>query len=150
MDPMQLLKKQHREVEALFKKIDKAKPEQRRPLLAELASNLQLHMKIEEGIFYPAVKELGSKKAEEMVAEAYEEHHVVKLVIAEIPRVDPEDERFEAKMTVLQELIEHHVEEEEDEMFDMADKLDEEVLEDVAQRMMAEVERAKGARGRAA
>ena len=144
MEPNQLLKKQHDEVKALFKKIEKAKPGQRRPLLAELADNLQLHMKIEEGIFYPAVKELGSKKADEMVAEAYEEHHVVKLVIAEIPKVDPQDERFEAKMTVLKELIEHHVEEEEDEMFDLADKLDDEVLEDVGRQMMAEVERVKG------
>ena len=110
MDPTKLLKKQHREVEALFKKIEKAKPAQRPPLLAELAGNLELHMKIEEGIFYPAVNEVGTKKAEEMVSEAYEEHHVLKLVIAEIPKVDPQDARFEAKMTVLKELIEHHVE----------------------------------------
>ncbi len=46
-----------------------------------------------------------------MILEAYDEHHVVKLVLAELPRVNPEDERFEAKMTVLSELIEHHVEE---------------------------------------
>lgn len=144
MKPTQLLKKQHREVEALFKKVEKAKPEQRRSLMSEIAANLQLHMKIEEGIFYPAVKELGSKKAEEMVAEAYEEHHVVKLVVAELPKVDPEDERFAAKMTVLEELIEHHVEEEEDEMFDLAEKLDDEVLDDIGQRMMAEVEKVKG------
>jgi hemoglobin-like flavoprotein len=144
MDPKQLLKKQHREVEALFKKAEKAKPEQRRALMSEIAANLQLHMNIEEGIFYPAVKELGNKKAEELVAESFEEHHVVKLVIAELPKVDPEDERFEAKMTVLKELIEHHVEEEEDEMFDLADKLDDEILEDVGERMMAEVEKVKG------
>jgi hemerythrin superfamily protein len=143
MHPTTLLKKQHREVEALFKKIEKAKPAQRRGLLAELAANLQLHMKIEEGIFYPAVKELGTKKAEEMVSEAYEEHHVVKLVIAEIPKVNPQDERFEAKVTVLKELIEHHVEEEEGEMFDLADKLDDEEVKNVGRRMMAEVERAK-------
>ena len=144
MKPTQLLKKQHDAVKALFKKIEKAKPDQRRPLLAELAGNLQLHMKIEEGVFYPAVKELGTKKAQEMISEAYEEHHVVKLVIAEIPKVDPQDERFEAKVTVLKELIEHHVEEEEDEMFEMAEKLDDDVLKEVGERMMAEVERAKG------
>jgi hemerythrin superfamily protein len=144
MDPTQLLKKQHREVEGLFKKAEKARPAQRRSLMSEITAALQLHMKIEEGIFYPAVRDLGSKKAEEMVAEAFEEHHVVKLVIAELPKVDPEDERFEAKMTVLKELILHHVEEEEDEMFDLADKLDDEVLEDVGQRMMAEVQKVKG------
>jgi len=145
MKPTQLLKKQHREVEALFKKVEKAsRPEQRRALMSEIAANLELHMKIEEGIFYPAVKELGTKKAEEMVGEAYEEHHVVKLVVAELPKVDPEDERFEAKMTVLKELVQHHVEEEEDEMFDLADKLDDDVLEEVGERMTAEVEKVKG------
>src|SRR4029450_3719228 len=114
MDPIQLLKKQHREVEALFKKIEKTRSaEPRRTLMAELASNLKLHMTIEEEIFYPAVQQLPAKKAEEMTLEAYEEHAVVKLVLAELPGVDPEDERFDAKMPVLSELIEHHGEEEE-------------------------------------
>jgi hemerythrin-like domain-containing protein len=57
-----------------------------------------------------------------MIDEAFEEHHVVDLVLAELPQVDPEDERFEAKMTVLSELVKHHVEEEEEEMFPMAEK----------------------------
>jgi hypothetical protein len=55
-----------------------------------------------KGTDYPAVKELGTKKTEEMVPEAYEEHHVAKLVIGELPKVDPDDERFQAKMTVLE------------------------------------------------
>ena len=97
--------------------------------MEEIASNLLAHMAIEEDIFYPAVKEIGTKKAEELVPEAYEEHHVAKLVIAELPKVDPEDERFEAKMTVLEELIEHHVEEEEKEMFKSAEKLGAERLD---------------------
>jgi hemerythrin superfamily protein len=150
MKPTQILKKQHREVEALFKKIGKAKPGQRQALLGQLADNLKLHMQIEEKVFYPAVKELDTKKAEEMVLEAYEEHGVVKLVLAELPKVDPDDERFEAKMTVLEELIEHHVEEEEDEMFHLAEKLGDAVLEDVSKRMMAEIDRVKGASARSA
>ena len=64
-----------------------------------------------------------SIKAEGIVPEAYEEHHVVKLVIDELPDVELEDEQFEAKVTVLDELIEHHVEEEEKDMFKLADKL---------------------------
>jgi hemerythrin-like domain-containing protein len=107
-------------------------------------------MQIEEKVFYPAVKELDTKKAEEMVLEAYEEHGVVKLVLAELPKVDPDDERFEAKMTVLEELIEHHVEEEEEEMFPLAEKLGDAVLEDVSKRMMAEIDRVKGASARSA
>lgn len=144
MDPTKLLKKQHREVESLFKQIDKTDdPDDRRELMQEIARKLELHMKIEEEIFYPAVKELGSRKAEDLVMESYEEHGVVKLVMGQIPEVDPSDERFEAKMTVFQELIEHHVEEEEKEMFKLAQKLPEEELEELGERMMAEAEAAK-------
>jgi len=148
MDPIQLLKRQHREVEALFKKIDKARSaEPRRALLAELAANLKLHMAIEEEIFYPAVQQLPVKKAEDMTLEAYEEHAVVKLVLAELPGVDPEDDRFDAKMTVLSELIEHHVDEEEDEMFKTAKKLGTAELNALGDRMAAEVEAVKGPGG---
>jgi hemerythrin-like domain-containing protein len=153
MDPIQLLKRQHREVEALFKKIEKARSaEPRRALLAELTANLKLHMAIEEEIFYPAVQQLPVKKAEDMTLEAYEEHAVVKLVLAELPGVDPEDDRFDAKMTVLSELIEHHVDEEEDEMFKTAKKLGRAELNALGDRMAAEVEAVKGPtrRGRAA
>ena len=123
MKATDLLKKQHRNVEKLFKQCEKTEdPRQRRQLMERIATELKMHTKIEEEIFYPAVREMGTSKAEEMVDEAFEEHHVVDLVIAELPEVDPEDERFQAKMTVLSELVEHHVEEEEEEMFPMAEK----------------------------
>jgi hemerythrin superfamily protein len=123
MKATDLLKKQHRQVEKLFKECEKTEePRKRRQIMDQIINDLTLHTKIEEEVFYPAVRQMGTSKAEEMVDEAYEEHHVVKLVLAELPEVDPEDERFEAKMTVLSELIEHHVEEEEEEMFPMADK----------------------------
>jgi hypothetical protein len=92
-------------------------------------------MAIEEEIFYPAVAELETKKTEDMVPEAYEEHHVAKLVIAELPNVDPDDERFKAKITVLSELIDHHVEEEEEEMFKTAEKLGAERLASLGDEM---------------
>ena len=146
MNPVKLLKKQHREVEALFKRVGKAEgASERRRLMDEIGAKLTLHTKIEEEIFYPALREVPSKKAEEMVLEAYEEHHVVKLVLAELPTVDPEDERFEAKMTVLEELVEHHVEEEEDEMFKLADKIDDDELESLGERMAQEAEQAEAA-----
>ena len=88
-------------------------------------------------MFYPAVKGLETKKAEEMVAEALEEHHVVKLVLTELPDVDVEDEQFEAKMTVLSELVEHHADEEEDEMFKTAKKIGDDELDDLGTRMEA-------------
>lgn len=123
MKATDLLKRQHRQVEKLFKQCEKSEdPRQRRQLMEQIASELKLHTKIEEEVFYPAVRELGTSKAEEMIDEAFEEHHVVDLVLAELPKVDPEDDRFQAKMTVLSELVEHHVEEEEEEMFPMAEK----------------------------
>ena len=121
MDPVKLLEKQHREVEALFKKVGTAEgPSERRRLMDEI-------------------------RAEEMVLEAYEEHHVVKLVLAELPKVDPEDERFEAKMTVLSELVEHHADEEESEMFKLAQRLGDDELEALGEQMQAQM----GEQGRA-
>ena len=136
MKATDLLKKQHREVKALFKKIEGTdNPRMRRQLMNEIAHSLEGHTLIEEEIFYPAVRGLETQKAEVMVLEAYEEHHVVKLVLAELPRVNPEDERFEAKMTVLSELIEHHAEEEEKEMFKLAQKLGKDELTSLGEQM---------------
>src|SRR5262245_61111607 len=105
MDAIGLLKRQHRDVEGLFKKVEKAKDaDTRRELMEAISSQLELHTRIEEQIFYPAVREIESKKAVEMIDEAYEEHGVVKLVLRQLPGVDPEDERFDAKMTVLKAL----------------------------------------------
>ena len=72
-----------------------------------------------------------------LVLEALEEHHVVKLVLEELPTVDPEDESFTAKMTVLGELVEHHADEEEEDMFPLASKLGDEELETLGQQMAA-------------
>jgi hemerythrin superfamily protein len=137
MKATDLLKKQHRQVEKLFKQAEKAKqPRQRRQLMDQIAEMLKMHTRIEEEVFYPAVRELGTSKAEEMIDEAFEEHHVVDLVLAELPQVDPEDERFEAKITVLSELVEHHVEEEEKEMFPLAEKkLGAERIKELGQQM---------------
>jgi hemerythrin superfamily protein len=136
MKATDLLKKQHRQVEKLFKQAEKAQSRQRRQLMDQIVEQLKLHTKIEEEIFYPAVRELGTSKAEDMIDEAFEEHHVVDLVLAELPKVDPEDERFEAKMTVLSELVQHHVEEEEGELFPMAEKkLGAERIKELGQQM---------------
>jgi hemerythrin superfamily protein len=138
MKATDLLKKQHRHVKQLFKELEKTEDGRgRRELMGQIADTLKMHTELEEQTFYPAVAELGSQKAEKMVNEAFEEHHVVDLVLAELPKVDPEDERFEAKMTVLKELIEHHVEEEESEMFRLAEKLGAQELKELGERMEA-------------
>jgi hypothetical protein len=136
MKATDLLKKQHREVKGLFKKLEGTdNPRMRRQLMNEISRSLEGHTLIEEEVFYPAIRGLETQKAEEMILEAYEEHHVVKLVLAELPRVNPEDERFEARMTVLSELIQHHVEEEEKEMFKLAQKLGRSELESLGEQM---------------
>ena len=151
MKATDLLKKQHKEVKALFKKVENTEnARERRRLMNEIATALEGHTTIEEEMFYPAVRGLETQKAEEMVLEAFEEHHVVKLVLAELPQVDPEDERFEAKMTVLSELVEHHADEEEEEMFKAAQKLGKDELEELGERMEARFDALTGQRKRAA
>jgi hypothetical protein len=145
MKATDLLKKQHKEVKALFKKLEKTEnARERRRLMNEISVDLEGHAAIEEEMFYPAVRGLETQKAEEMVLEALEEHHVVKLVLAELPKVDPEDERFEAKMTVLSELVEHHADEEEKEMFKLAQKLGKGELDALGQQMEERFEAMRG------
>ena len=145
MKATDLLKKQHRDVKQLFKKLERTeRASERRQLMTEIAQELQVHTKIEEELFYPAMRDVPSKKAEEMLNEALEEHHVVDLVLNELPQVDPEDERFEAKMTVLSELVLHHADEEEKEMFKLATKLGKEELEELAEQMQARTTELKG------
>jgi len=93
-DAVSVLKHQHRQVEALFKQaLSSEDPRARKRLLSEIAEALTLHTKIEEEIFYPAVRSLGTESIEHLVDEALEEHHVVDLVLAELPRVNSRDER---------------------------------------------------------
>jgi (p)ppGpp synthase/HD superfamily hydrolase len=140
MKATDILKKQHREVKAMFKKVENTENARtRKQLLDEITQALEMHTRLEEEIFYPAVRGLETRKAEEMVAEAYEEHHVVDLVLKDLPNVDPEDERFEAKMTVLSELVEHHADEEEKEMFKIAQKLGDDELKALGERMESQM-----------
>jgi hypothetical protein len=149
MKATELLKKQHREVKGFFKQMEKTEDARtRKRLMEQIGQALKLHTSLEEEIFYPAVRGVETRKAEEMVAEAFEEHHVVDLLLEELPGVDPRDERFEAKMTVLSELIEHHVEEEEQAMFKLAQRLGADELKALGDQMRARMggESGKGRR----
>ena len=116
-----LLTEQHREVEKLFAAFEKAKDEEdKEALFEEIADKLAVHTKIEEQIFYPAVRE---KKTEDMILEAYVEHTSAKRLLADMLEADPSEDSFTAQMKVLQEQIEHHVEEEEKELFVQAKKV---------------------------
>ncbi|MCU1464670.1 MAG: hypothetical protein JWM72_598 [Actinomycetia bacterium] len=118
-DAIALLKSDHREVEQLFKRFEKAGSGAHRvkgQLVASMIEALSRHAEIEELVFYPAVREQMSR-AESDVLEALEEHHVVKVVLRELESMDPAAERFDAKVTVMMEAVRHHVKEEEGELF---------------------------------
>jgi hemerythrin superfamily protein len=138
-----MLEKQHREVEQSFATaLGTEDPKIRRTALRDIEQQLTMHTDIEEAIFYPAVSGIGTEKATDMILEAVEEHHVVKLVLKELPKVDPKADSFEAKMTVLKELVAHHVEEEEKEMFPLAErKLGAERSMELAEAMAARAAR---------
>lgn len=125
MNAIQLLKKDHQTVEALFKRFEKAGDEAHK-LKGELADKiikeLSVHAVIEEQFLYPAAR-ARDERLDDLVLEALEEHHIVKWTLNEIDKMSPEDERFDAKVTVLMEHVRHHVEEEEEELFPKLQKV---------------------------
>jgi hemerythrin superfamily protein len=133
MDAIKLLKQQHREVEELFASIEEAKGSEKEPLFDQIADALAVHATIEEKLFYPAAKSSGT---EDLLREAVEEHLSVKRLIADLMKTEATDEDFDAKVTVLKEQIEHHVEEEEQELFPKVQKaLGAEALEELGSQM---------------
>ena len=143
MDAIELLKTQHQEVKGLFKRIEKAEEDEKQDLFEQLADALAVHAAIEEKHFYPATK---NARTEELLQEAVEEHLSAKRLIADLMEMSPEDPQFDAKVTVLQEQIEHHVEEEEKELFPKVRKmLGKEELEDLGVVMEDMAEELKGA-----
>lgn len=110
-DAVALLKADHRKVEELFDKFEEAKGDgQKKKLAEQICMELTVHTKIEEEIFYPACE---GAVEEDLLKEAYVEHDGAKVLIAEIEAGGPDDTFYEAKVKVLSEQIEHHVEEEE-------------------------------------
>ena len=110
-DAIALLKADHRAVEDLFAKYEKASGDVRKQGIAEeICKELTIHARIEEEIFYPACE---GKVEEDLLKEAYVEHDGAKVLIAEIEAGGPGDEYYDAKVKVLSEQIEHHVQEEE-------------------------------------
>ncbi len=122
-DALALLKEDHRKVEKLFKDYESAKGEGRKEKLArQISLELTIHTTIEEEIFYPACK---GKIDEDLLKEAYVEHDAAKLLMAEIEAGNGQsDDFFDAKVQVLGEQIDHHVKEEEDELFPEVRKAD--------------------------
>ena len=119
MDAITLLKDDHRSVEKLFKRFEDAGDRafvEKRKAVDRIIEELSVHAAIEEQLFYPVTRAT-VPAVEDVALESLEEHHIVKWVLSELEGMDPEDERFDAKVTVLIENVRHHVEEEESEYF---------------------------------
>jgi hypothetical protein len=139
MNAISMLETDHRKVKALLKELESTTErgvKTRAELFATIKGELTLHEIIEEEIFYPELK--SHPKAKEIVLEGYEEHHVVDQLMGELESLDVADETWGAKAKVMKENIEHHIEEEEGEMFRQARAVfDKAELEDLGERMDA-------------
>ena len=140
MDAITLLKNDHEKVSAIFQKLEPTTEralKTRQELFAKLKAELDVHAHIEETIFYPAIKDAAETRA--ITLEGYEEHHVVKILLSELASMPVDTEQWTAKLKVLKENVEHHVEEEEDEMFKSVRKiLTKEEINNLGARMEAE------------
>lgn len=115
-DALNLLKQDHQRVKELFQRFEKARGEEQKSKLAEsICNELKVHAQIEEEIFYPAARE--ALEDEDLLDEAQVEHDTAKQLIAQIESADASDQLFDAKVKVLGEYVNHHVREEETEMF---------------------------------
>jgi hemerythrin-like domain-containing protein len=133
-----LLKADHAHVKDLFRQYEAAGHRAHRKkqgLAAEVFAALDVHTTLEEELFYPAMKRKTDQDGKDLVAEAVEEHHVVTTLMDELKGLDPKDERYDAKFTVLMENVEHHIEEEEGEMFPEAEEVLGERLERLGTQM---------------
>jgi hemerythrin superfamily protein len=137
MNAIDLLKSQHREVEKLFSQAEKSKDASKKEqLFIKIADSLAVHATIEEHQFYPTVK---AKRTEDILLEALEEHLGIKRVLTDLLDTEVEDETFDAKLKVLKEQVEHHVGEEESDLFPKVAKLfDKDELEALGQSMREE------------
>jgi hemerythrin superfamily protein len=134
MDVLTFLKQEHDDVKDVFSKLEKAKGKQAQQLWEQLRDMLSLHETMEETFFYPRLKE--DKRATDLILESYEEHHVLDVLLGEISQLEPSDEQWNAKIKVLQENTEHHIEEEEGELFPKVRKIwDADIRGEVGQLM---------------
>ena len=139
MDALTLLKRDHDKVKGLLQELEPTTEravKTRMELFSKLKSELTVHEIIEEEIFYPTLKQ--HPKAKDIVIEGYEEHNVVDTLMSELEALDVEDETWGAKAKVMIENIEHHIEEEEGEMFEKARQVfDRDELEQLGRAMEA-------------
>ena len=143
MDAFELLKADHKKVAELFDLLERASGKRKLDVFKRIKSELEVHTHIEETILYPALEK--PEETHDLTLEAYEEHKVVKTLLAELSGAKSANDKWQAKAKVLQENIEHHVDEEEGELFKKADDaLSDEEIEVLGDRMAAEKARKQG------
>lgn len=139
MNAIELLKADHKVVDGLFQEVKATEESEHAALFEQIKHELEVHTHIEETIFYPKLIEEGDEELQDITKEGIEEHHQAKVFLREISALADESEKFEPKLKVLMEDIEHHVMEEEGEMFKMVEEqFDEETLNDLGEQMEAE------------
>jgi len=137
--PVEMLEADHQKVKALFDKFEGAgdrMTKAKQQIVEEVFAELEVHTELEEEIFYPALKAVGEKEGKKLIAESLEEHQVVKTLMQEMRALNATDAQYEAKFTVLMENVRHHIEEEEDEMFPMAEEELADEMESLLEQMM--------------
>ena len=121
MNAIDLLKRDHEVVADLFEQVRNAPESKHSALFTKIKAELDVHAHIEETVLYPRLKKDGTKKLADITSEGIEEHHQVKMFLKELDGVRRRRDIFEAKLKVLMEDVEHHVDEEEDEMFPLVE-----------------------------
>lgn len=119
---VEMLKEDHAKVKELFEEFESADSQEQAEIAATAIFELEIHAELEEKLIYPAIREAIDDS--DMMNEAVEEHHLVHVLITELKKLKPKDEKFHAKFTVLSELVKHHIEEEEGEMLPEAERHD--------------------------
>ena len=147
---VEMLREDHQKVKRLFEEFENAEGREKEQIVEKTVRELEIHAALDEEIFYPAAEEQLDEN--ESIDEPREEHHVVKLLIGELKKMTAEDERYDAKYTVLAESVKHHIEEEESELFPKLEgKIDAEELgaemETRKQELQRQPSKRSGARG---
>ncbi|HEY0459933.1 MAG TPA: hemerythrin domain-containing protein [Pyrinomonadaceae bacterium] len=142
MNAIELLKADHDKVDLLFQKVKATEESKHQALFEKIKEELEIHTHIEETIFYPKIKE--EPELEDIVLEGIEEHHQAKIFLRELADLADDSEKFEPKLKVLMEDIEHHVMEEEGEMFPKVQEIfDEAMLDELGAQMQEEKQKFK-------
>lgn len=124
MKATELLKQDHKRVKELFSQYEdlEGSPARRKEIVDQISRELEIHAQLEEKIFYQSFRSARDEDPKKIVRESFEEHKIVKTLLTELAGTNPSDPQYDAKVTVLKENVEHHVREEENELFPAAEK----------------------------